>query len=124
MPYDTDLRRTVTRDLPCRLTQDEILDRGRQQAREVVKLQTVQAEKKTVTAELGAQEKKHLEEVHRLARIVTSGQEWRAVECDESVDLRQGVVRLVRMDTGEEISCRPLTAKEKQGTFAFEGEPA
>lgn len=119
-PIERDMSRRILKDLPVRLTEEEILERGRRQARTVEILKQTQDEKKAVTSDLGAKEKLLTADLQLLARVITSGQEWRQVECEESVDFRAAVVRIVRCDTGEEVTCRPLTAKERQGTFAFE----
>lgn len=58
-----------------------------------------------------------------LASIVERRQEVRAVECREAPNFERNVVEIVRLDTGELVDIRELTAEDRQASF-FEEENA
>jgi hypothetical protein len=53
---------------------------------------------------------------------VRNGYELRDVECEEFWDLEAGFVRITRLDTGEQVSERAMTAEERQGKLFVEVE--
>ena len=115
---------TAGRRLPVKLTDDELLARGRQ---------LVENMRKTAVAEEAreAENKKRkgdialLEEATGLlSAIISTGTEEREVECEIRKDFIHGKVTTVRMDTGEIIDERIMTADERQETMPFEDKGA
>lgn len=58
-----------------------------------------------------------------LSQALRSGKEEREVECEWIPDHRDGISRLVRMDTYETIESRKLTEDEAQAAFSFDPAP-
>jgi hypothetical protein len=58
-------------------------------------------------------------DIARLRRIVQSGTETRAVECQESPNWSTKLVEIFRIDTGELIDFRPMTEAELQREIDF-----
>ena len=108
-----------TRTLPCRLSQEELLDRGHELAKvsqdvdaEEDRQTQVKAELKATMAELEARRAK-------LSSTVYRQEEYREVKCDTIGDTRRGVVDVVRHDTGEVVTSRAMTDEERQGALEF-----
>jgi len=115
------MQRTLkTGTLPCLITDEERLQFGRDQARAAKNLQETQAAKKRAAAYHASQEKEIQASIDRLAGIIDSGIEWREVECEEIIDYDLGYRRVVRLDTGETVTSRPLTRKECQLAMGME----
>lgn len=117
--------RREKRRLPVKLEQHEMLDRARQVATldGEIDLLTQQAEKlKQEVKSLSAEGDVKMTQLRDLARVLRLGQEEREVPISIEVD-RTGTVREVRVDTGEVVRERPLTAQEAQETLDFGPEP-
>lgn len=52
--------------------------------------------------------------LRRLNRIIVNGEETRPVRCEVRIDRRAGSADTVRLDTGDVIETRGLTAAERQ----------
>ena len=103
-----------TENLPCRLTPDELREAGAALAGVV---QDVGAEVNRQT-DLKAQMKARLTELEArkagMAITISRGEEYRKVAVEVTHDYAEGVVRKVRMDTGEEFHVRPMLDHERQ----------
>lgn len=119
-----------TEQLPVRLTDGEIRERGEELAAKLEKQAEVTIEAKAkataykdVINELGTQ-------INALAWKVNQGKENRAVDCREEANFTNRMAETFRMDTGEVVRSRPLTPAEMQrDMFAEErkakaGKPA
>src|SRR5688500_2619351 len=91
----------IVRNLPCALTRDELLDRAdelssvvQQIAVEEDRASNIKSQLKATMAELEARSSK-------LAAIVRSREEYRDIECRETIDATRGIVTVWRDDTGE-----------------------
>lgn len=60
-------------------------------------------------------------EARRCARVSREGKEERLVECEWQEHGSREI--LVRLDTGEQIDSRPLTAERRQQELPLEGDP-
>ena len=111
---DRERRRTETRFLPCRLTDDELLDRGHRLAAMTQQISETedrqQAEKKRMKA--------HLDGLYdaqaQVATVVSAREDLRDVACEVTHDYDAWQVRVVRTDTGELLSARAMTDDERQ----------
>lgn len=116
--------RRVTRNLPCRLTDAELLDRADQLS---VVVQETSAEEARQT-DLKTQMKARLTELDskktRLAITIGRKEEYRDVEVELMADIQAGTVTVYRMDTSEAIETRPMSEQEKQATLPLEAPAA
>lgn len=116
--------RKITRDLPVKLTQDELAgvakDIGRLN-RERVKME---GEAKASAAQWKDRISGLDAQIADLADLADSGQRALPVACEERHDYRRGEVQVVRLDTGELLESRPMTPAERQATLPLEQAPA
>lgn len=116
--------RKITRDLPVKLTQDELAgvakDIGRLN-RERVKME---GEAKASAAQWKDRISGLDAQIADLADLADSGQRALPVACEERHDYRRGEVQVVRLDTGELLEARPMTPAERQATLPLEQAPA
>ncbi len=114
--------RTISRNLPVKLTDDEVAVRA-QELTEAVFARRGYADDLETASENWKEDKKRREnqleganiECQRLARIVKYRQEPREVECVVTIDAGQYTV--TRTDTGEIVSQRAATQDELQMTI-------
>lgn len=111
----------VTRNLPCRLTDAELLVRADDLS---VAVQEITAEENRQT-DVKAQMKARLTELDsrktRLAITVGRKEEYRDIRCELSADLQAGTVTTIRTDTGEAMETRPMSESERQQSLPMEG---
>ncbi len=104
----------IKRVLTCQLTLKERREKGEQlSARTIEWMQNEQA-KKDAAKEFGDRAKKLQAQMEELAKAVHSGAVERDVECRWEASNTTETMRLIRQDTGEEISSRPMTREEKE----------
>lgn len=112
--------RKLTRNLPCRLTHDELLDRADQLS--VVVQETTAEENRQTDAK--AQMKARLTELDarktRLAITISRKEEYRDVEVELVADVQAGTVTAYRNDSGEALETRPMSDAERQTTLPLE----
>jgi hypothetical protein len=104
--------KTMTLDVS--LTPDEIREYGKQLARHQMVAQRLEDQKKAAADQFKAQISTEESEIGRLARIVDTGVEYRDVEVNDVPDYEAGMVRIVRLDTGEAFRSRPMLDEERQ----------
>jgi len=75
----------------------------------------LETEKKLTAAYHKDEIAKRVGERRALAQEYRQGFRWAEVECMNEKDLVKGTMVVIRLDTGEEVSTRDLTTKEKQG---------
>jgi hypothetical protein len=114
------LIKTVTRNVPCRLTEDELRQRGDSLA-EVVESRHAEEKRQ---ADLKSQMKARITELEakqtQLAIAISRKEEYRDVSCDIFGDPTHDTATVVRRDTGEAIEKRPLTDAERQKALPLE----
>ena len=107
------LKRTV-QTLPCKLTTDEQLERGRQLAGVLEDMHSEDSaqeeQKRAMKSRVAALEA----ERDRLQLVVSRGQEPRDVETEDVADYKSGRVYRIRMDTRQIVFERALTDEERQ----------
>lgn len=115
----------ATKRLPVKLEDDDLLTRGRQLVENMRK--TAQAEE---AREVENKKRKGdialLEEATALiSAIISTGMEERDVDCEVRKDFIHGKVTTVRLDTGEVVDERVMSADERQEVmFEKESGPA
>lgn len=104
------------------LTTSERLERADELARANDALNAYLEESREVKAELAARERQLEAEVGRLTRIVRDAKEDRRVPTVVLVAFDDGLLHVVRQDTGEVLRSRALTGEERQGSLWKDGE--
>jgi hypothetical protein len=107
-------RSTVTRTLPCKLTEKEKSKMGEDLENNMTKIEAIESAKKTADAgfkeDIGL-----LEEAQALLRgMIRTGTQDREVKCEQETDYRAGEIRVRRLDTGDVFSKRNMTKEETQ----------
>lgn len=102
------------RKLPVVLTQEEIREAERRTAQLSQDYDTAEAEKKDATSAFTSRLKGLRTQMSEESKKAISGMEDRFVPCDWIVIREDGVKRLVRQDTGEQVEERTLSETEKQ----------
>lgn len=119
--------RHLTMDLPCKLTEGEHAERGGELAKVLEEIQALKDGKKAAAQEWKARIEIAEAHARALTKICRHKSEERSVECIEEKIYATGVCRIVRVDTGELVSERALTALERQpvlfGSTEASGDP-
>lgn len=113
---------SLTKHLPCKLTNDERLERGVQLAEVGEKIGNEEKRQVDVKAEMKARMTGLESESARLGTIVRRNEEYRDVLVQEIYDYERGTVVQVRTDTGEQIAKREMTTSERQEVLPFKDE--
>ena len=105
---------TIIRTLPVKLTTDEILFFGRENARVSSDIDLLEQQRKAANDDFKAKIGTLSGEIAHRNACINSGYEDRKVECREEIDHHLGKVRIIRQDTFEVVSVRPMTTDEYQ----------
>lgn len=113
-----------TRNLPCKLNEEELLTRGQDMATVHRDIVALEEEKKSNAKQFKEKIDRAKVELACLAREVSSKQAWRDIEVrEEKSHTGKGwAMETFRMDTGELVATRPLTAEEMQRDLAIVGD--
>jgi hypothetical protein len=111
---DSDI--AVERELPCKLTEVELLARGEAQAEAELKIEALKAERRELNRAINVQ----VDERNKLAHTIDSGLENRKVVCKWIADFEHNVWNLIRQDTGEQVEQRTMTAADRQGALPLD----
>lgn len=106
-------RRDV-RNLPCKLTEAEFLDRSRELASTTEDITTETARQTAQKAQMKEDLAALAARQSRLARAVARGEEYRDVEISIEPDENALLVRTWRTDTQELLETRPMREDERQ----------
>lgn len=113
-----DPTRTVLEELDVvcavKLTEDELLDRGRRLAECHSRIDDADAALNEAKADHKAAVTPIMTEIDTLAATIRRGTEDRSVTCDLVINEPMTRVETVRRDTGEIVRVRPLTEEERQ----------
>lgn len=101
-----------TQNLPVKLTQEEIKERGKQLAKTLAEKQVQEAERKHANDVFKGKISALESRAEDLARVVNNGIEYREVEVFEEPNLSDGVMRIYRRDTGELVDTKTLNQEE------------
>ncbi len=100
--------------LKCLLTEKEKTELSAKIAKAISDRACAEAKLKEVSASIKAQIAQLDAEISEKALQINNGYEYRNVECRMDKDYRLGSVTITRLDTGEVIRERPMTAEERQ----------
>jgi len=110
----------ITMDLPCKLTDTELRERGGKLARLLQQADELQAELNAAKAEFKARYELLQKTASEIATEIRSGHAMRAVNCVDLEDFSEKTVKLIRSDTGEVVETRAMTPDELQRPIPFE----
>lgn len=102
------------RELPCKLTDEELLVKALELTKLDAKHDALQLEKKRLTEEIAGKIKANLGAQRVLFGQIGSRREVRDVECQDTLDFDRGIVETRRLDTDEVIHSRVMTDIERQ----------
>jgi hypothetical protein len=98
------------RELPCKLTEPELLARGEEMSQAELKIAELKERRKGINGEIAD----NRAERKRLADIIDAGEEKRMVSCTWHDDFEHNVFRCKRDDTGDEVATRTMTVDDRQ----------
>lgn len=101
------MSRTTTKNLPCRISDEDRIRYGQEMAAAAQTLSEVQDAKKSAASQFKARENECNARLSLLANVVSSGVEFRDVQCTVDTD-DQGNEIIIRNDTGELVAMKPL----------------
>lgn len=114
--------KTITKRLPCQLSDEERLEFADRLAECNERVEEATANRKSLMQQMAAEVKQAESERDRINNIVASKTEYREIDVVVEFDFDKGRVRQVRKDTGEQIQDRPMTEKERQTNLLNEPE--
>lgn len=103
-----------TRELRCKLTEEELLDRARALANACEEVSAEERRQKEIKSDLKAQLEAKEAARAQLSAVVSAGAEYRSIDVEQVFDFETGMVTLYRTDTGEQIERRRMTEDERQ----------
>lgn len=106
--------KTEIRELLVELNDDELKLESSMLAEKIDALETLEAEKKSKTAEFNKDIKLLSREVIAQANIVKTGKAVRPVECRVEFNLKTETARVYRTDTQDIVDVRDMTREELQ----------
>lgn len=105
----------IERELPCKLTDDELRMRGDAMAEAELLVDMLKAERRAVNKKIFAA----TDNRNKLAHVIDDECESRIVVCKWIGDLDQNLWTLIRQDTGECVEQRAMTAADRQGSLPY-----
>lgn len=108
------MRRNITKSLPVKLTDEEVLKYGRDVARAVADKGRIEIELDSVKVDYKGKISEQEGIIGKLSPRIHSGIETREVKCEEIKDYVKGTVTVTRLDTFDIIEDRPMREDEKQ----------
>jgi hypothetical protein len=100
--------------LPCKLTDDETLDRTRKLIDALSSEDALEDEKKAYVERHKIRAAAASLTTTELRGIVSTRTEYRDVEVAESLDYKRGIVEVIRTDTHDIVRTRAMSKEERQ----------
>ncbi len=113
---------TEMRNLMVILTEDEIKDYSKTLAEETQAVNSLENEKKSVTAEYTSKITRHKTNISDLARKITTGEEMREIRCRWDYLWEDGVKVLIRLDSGKQIDKQEIRDYERQAELPVQDD--
>ena len=105
----------IERDLPCKLTAEEVAETAKALAENVAQYNTVEEEAKEVAAEYRDRLKLLDTMMRRLSNIVATEEEERPVMCEYDYHSPEhGQKRLIRQDTFDTVEVTPMNQRDEE----------
>ena len=102
-------------------TPTEFMEHARILGRLNQELARSEERKKSVTAELAADVKRHQDEVSNQSQLVSNGYEYRDIKCEIQYHVpEKGKKTIIRIDTGEIVRVAFMTGQDMQEAFDFD----
>lgn len=101
------------RYLECDLTEQELLDYGRENANQIQTRSSLESEKKAYNSRIKSEVDACTESIEKLSLKISTKKEHRHVDCRVIKDYDNYKISVVRLDTNEEISNRAMNKSEK-----------
>lgn len=111
---------TKTEQLLCSLTDEQMRERAHRMGALIAEMEGVALRKKSLTADLSAEQKRLEAERSKLAMVLREGQELREVTVEVVRDFAHAEQVETRLDTGAVVRRRTLTADEMQMELPME----
>ena len=108
---------TSIRNLPCKLTDEEVQAKGEELAKAFKEIEAEEEHQKSVRASMKAKLDSMNLAASTLSTQITERLECREVEVEFVLDDESQLVKTVRIDTGEVIDVRQATQDELQDNF-------
>lgn len=108
----------VERELPCKLTDDELRVRGDAMAEAELAIDQLKADRRALNKKIS----ERVEVRNKLAHVIDSESEPRLTVCKWIARFDQNVYVLVRQDTGDIVEQRPMSAADRQGALPYAGD--
>lgn len=105
---------TFTQELPCHLTQEEMLQRSRRAAQIVKEIEDEQASAKSAASRFKAKIEQLSGEARVIAIEIREEKTHKDVDCKTVRDFGAKTVSEIRLDTGEVLTIRAMTFAELQ----------
>lgn len=105
---------TKIENLPCKMTPQERALKSEQMAAKLDELNGIEAKKSAVTKQLGEDMKRVKAQLDSVGVEVRTGLEYRPIECTENPRYADGMVDLIRCDTGDVVRTRAMHPSERQ----------
>lgn len=103
-----------TRSLECKLTDSEKLSYAKEMSERIGKKSASEDQLKAATTQIKADIAGHDARIQAIASKLTSGTEYRDVECEIRYDWKKKIKEIIRKDTGEIIHADIIPDKDLQ----------
>jgi hypothetical protein len=110
---DKTLTKSVTKALPCTLTEQEVLAYGRDMAHAYAERERIDGEFDAVKSDYKGKLAEQDAIIGKLSGRVHSGIETREVKCEQIQNWTEATITVLRCDTREVIESRPMREDEK-----------
>lgn len=121
---DEETPKTVSEYLKHHFTAEERLKLSEQLSQAVMERSAAEEELQTVKADFKSRITRAEATIADCARKINTGYEMRSVECELVKDFATNTVRYRRLDTGEIVRERAMTAVERQRSLELVSPPA
>ncbi len=112
--------RSITKDLPCELTSEELMDRSKDLAEAVKAVANAENQKKLAVSSHTSEIKRAEAKRDVLSNVVSTGQEYKEVLVERVWDYKNKKIIETRTDTGEVILTRDMSDDEMQLELGLE----
>lgn len=113
---------TIKKKLPVALTREELLSISKELARANQDLSSLLNQKKEANASFGARQKMSEGLIEDLSLKISTGQEYRDIECEITFDEPARKKIICRTDTGEVVETVKLATEDFQTELEFYGQ--
>lgn len=111
------MQTTRVEELPCKLDAQEKLLKSEQLAQKLGEIKQLEDDKKASAKRFGSEIEEKRGDASKLAQEIRTGSELRPIECTERARYADLMVDLIRLDTGEVVSSRPMHPQERQAAL-------